>query len=61
MGKIGPIISDKTENRLREFLQNEHGFKHYGKLSELIENAINLMLDVEEGKKKVINVEEEGE
>ena len=50
MGKIRPIISDETENRLRKFLHNKHSFKHYGYLSKFIDEAINLKLDVEEGK-----------
>lgn len=57
MGKIGAIISDDTEKRLRDYLHETFGHKHYGEFSAFVEEAINLMLDVKNRKKKILDLE----
>lgn len=45
MGKITIIIDDELEQRLRKYIFKRYEAKWYGKLSEVIEEAVKEHLD----------------
>jgi hypothetical protein len=45
MGKITVTISDETEKRLREYVTRRYPEKPFGKLSQIVEQAIKEFLE----------------
>jgi hypothetical protein len=45
MGKITITLSDKTEKALRSYVTSKHPEKPFGKLSEIVEEALIEYLD----------------
>lgn len=50
MGRISVILPDELEERFRNYLYSIHGWKHHGKISEMISEALEKHLDELEGK-----------
>ena len=51
MARISVILPDELEERLRTYLYKTYGWKHKGKQSEIIAEALKKYLDELEGEK----------
>lgn len=48
MGKITIMLNNETENKIRDYIAEKYPRKTFGKISEVIETAINEYLQRQE-------------